>query len=234
MYRPSKKKNQNTDTPGNNTADDRHLIDTEESAELSIEDKISLYWMENKTFIAGCVAVLVLVLVGINGMRMYASGIQSKQQAAYAEAAAEGSLDAFARDNSGDALGGLAALTLADEAYSQDNHAEADEFYTLALEGLSDNILAGRARLGQAFARYRGGDPEAGIALLNAIYADTALPSAILAEAAYHLAVHAYAAGDLTSFRSFAERIATLDQSGQWQRRIDTYRQIAPADDSGR
>lgn len=233
MHRPSKKKNLNPESTGNNPTDERNLIDTEESVELSIEDKISLYWMENKGFIAGCVALLALVLVGINGLKMYASGEQAKLQDAYALAEAEGSLDAFARANSGSPLGGLAALTLADEAYTEDDFATADEFYTLAVESLSDNILAGRARLGQAFARERNSDTEEGIGLLNTILNDLALPSAILAEAAYHLAIHAYAEGDMTSFKSLATRITSLDENGQWQRRIDSYRQMALANETG-
>ncbi|MGC6455090.1 MAG: hypothetical protein ACON39_08205 [Coraliomargaritaceae bacterium] len=232
MKRPSKKKNQNA--VDNIAADDRNLIDTEESVELSIEDKISLYWAENKSFIAGSLAVLVLLLVGINGVKMYAAGKRIDLQNTYITAAAEGTLDEFARENSGSALGGFAALTQADAAYSEGSFERAGDLYELALQGLEESILFGRARLGQAFAAYQNGSSEEGVALLNAIHSDASLPSAILAESAYHLAVHAYAEEDFATFQSFASRIKTLDESGQWQRRIATYEQLASFGDAKR
>ena len=65
MKRPSKKKNNPANSPDGTSADDRHLIDAEESLELSVEDKISLYWQENKSFIIACFSVLVIILVGM-------------------------------------------------------------------------------------------------------------------------------------------------------------------------
>jgi predicted negative regulator of RcsB-dependent stress response len=234
MKRPSKKKNNNSNSPESTSADDRHLIDAEESVELSIEDKISLYWMENKLFIIGCFSVMVIILVGLNGMKMNAANQMAKLQDAYTTAVTDGTLEDFARTYSETALGGFAALTQADLAYTEGNYTEAADLYALSLAGLENNILAGRARLGQAFANYQGDSQEQGIALLNAIHSDTNLPAAILAEAAYNLAVHAYAAGDNATFESFASRVSTLDESGQWKRRIETYKQFAASDDAER
>ena len=232
MKRPSKKKNQNA--PESSTADDRNLIDAEESVELSAEDKISLYWMENKSFIVGCLLTLVALLVGINGVKMYADANQAELQNSYATANTNGTLEEFARENTGTKLGGFAALTQADAAYSDGNFELAGGLYELALNGLGENILVGRARLGEAFALYQNGASEEGIARLNAIHNDAGLPSAILAEAAYHLALYAYADEDFATFQSFASRVRTLDESGQWQRRIATYEQFVAMDDAER
>lgn len=234
MKRPSKKKNNPANSPDGTPADDRHLIDAEESLELSVEDKISLYWQENKSFIIGCFSVLVIILVGMNGMKMYSASQLEKLQDSYASAATEGTLEDFARAHTETTLGGFAALTQANLAYSEGNFAEAAELYELSSKGLVTSILGGRARLGQAFANYQNGSKEQGIALLNAIHSDASLPSAILAEAAYHLAVHAYATGDLSTFQSFASRVSTLDESGQWKQRIATYEQFAASNDAER
>lgn len=223
MKRPSKKKNEDAPKANANASDDRHLIDTEDSVELSIEDKISLYWMENKAFIAGCVILVAVFLVGINGVKMYSTSQQANLQNEYTDALANDTLEEFALAHSAHPLSGLSFLTLADQAYTDGDFAAADAYYKQAQEGLADNMLAGRARLGQAFSRYRSGSPEEGIAQLNAIHSDNTLPASVLAEAAYHLAIHAYAEGDTKTFQSFSSRVATLDETGQWQRRIATY-----------
>ena len=49
--------------PEDDVIDERHLIDLEESAEISFEDRVSIYWMENKSFLIGCITVLLLVAV---------------------------------------------------------------------------------------------------------------------------------------------------------------------------
>lgn len=112
-----------------NIVDERNLIDTEESVELTIEDKIALYWMENKGFIIMSFIALAAVLVGINGVKMYGESAEKKLQAAYSEARASDTLEQFAKDNSTKELGGFAALTVADEAYNEKDFAKAQEFY---------------------------------------------------------------------------------------------------------
>lgn len=224
MNRPQKKKNQDPLLPEeSNVVDERNLIDTEESVELTIEDKVALYWMENKGFIIMSFIALAAVLVGINGVKMYGESAQKKLQAAYAEARSSETLDQFAQANADKELGGFAALTVADEAYNAEEFGKAQEYYGIAANALEGNILAGRAQLGVAFAQYNGDDTEQAIATLNAIAADTKLANAVRAEAAYHLAVDAYAAGNTDAFDSYVAQIETTDQSGQWQQRINYY-----------
>ena len=118
MKRPKKNKITNPTLPEDQQADERHLIDAGESAAISIEDRIHLYWMENKGFITGCIAVLALLVIGFNGMRIYAAYAGQKVQAAYAAARASDSLADFARAYSNKPLGGVAALQVADSAYA--------------------------------------------------------------------------------------------------------------------
>ena len=98
MNRPNKNKIHNPTLPEDqqDIVDERHLIDAEDSAEISLEDRISIYWMENKAFIGGCIFVLALLIIGFNGMRIYKSHAEAKIQAAYAEAMASTSLAEFA------------------------------------------------------------------------------------------------------------------------------------------
>lgn len=225
MNRPKKQKVQNPTLPEDQQVDERHLIDTEESEDISFEDRIHLYWMENKGFISGCVLVLALAIIGFNGMKIYVSHAESEIQSAYAEAMAGGNLEAFARDYSNKALGGLAALEVADAAYAAEDYVKAAEYYAMVPDAMENDILLGRARVGLAFATFYKGENEKGMAQLREIASDNSLPSAIRAEAAYHLAVHADVSGDETAFENYAQQVANSSAAGQWQQRMQIYRQ---------
>ncbi|PXA04989.1 hypothetical protein DDZ13_03215 [Coraliomargarita sinensis] len=225
MNRPKKNKIHNDTLPEDMQADERNLIDTEETEEVSFEDRIHLYWMENKGFITGCVTVLALLIIGFNGMKMYVSYAESKIQSAYAEASANDSLEAFAKEYSDKALGGLAALQVADDAYNAEDYATAAEYYAMVPGALENDILIGRAKIGLAFATYYEGDGENGLAQLRDVAADNTLPQAIRAEAAYHLAVDADVSGDETAFENYADQVAKATSAGQWQQRMQVYQQ---------
>lgn len=225
MNRPKKNKIHNPTLPDDQQIDERNLIDLELADEISIEDRISIYWMENKSFILGCITALALVIIGINGARMYQGFSSEKVQAEYATAQSEGTLAQFAQDNSNKPLGGLAALSTADKAFGDKDYTQALEFYGIAADALSDNILIGRALLGHAFALYYSGQAEEGLAQLNSIAADNKLAESARAEAAYHLAIEADVAGRNADFDSYAAQINGMELAGQWQQRLSYYQQ---------
>lgn len=223
MNRPQKNKIKNPTLPEDQQVDERNLIDSEDSEEVSFEDRIHLYWMENKAFISGCITILALVIIGFNGMKMYVSYAEGKIQSAYTEALASESLDSFAREYSDKPLGGLAALEVADSAYTEEDYGSATEFYTIAEQAAGSDILVGRARLGLAFATFHSGSSDEGLAQLRAVAADNTLPDAIRSEAAYHLAVEADVAGDEAAFENYANQITSSSTANQWQQRMQMY-----------
>lgn len=225
MNRPKKQKVKNPTLPEDQQVDERHLIDTEESEDISLEDRIHLYWMDNKGFISGCILVLALAIIGFNGMKIYVSYAEDKLQSAYTEAMADDALETFAKEHSDKALGGLAALDVADGAYASENYAKAAEYYSMVPDSMENDILLGRAKIGLAFATYYSGEAEKGLAQLREIASDNSLPGAIRAEAAYHLAVNADVAGDDTAFENYAEQVASSSAANQWQQRMQVYRQ---------
>lgn len=225
MNRPQKNKVKNPTLPDDQQVDERNLIDTEESEDISFEDRIHLYWMDNKGFITGCITVLALAIIGFNGMKMYVSYAEGAIQSAYAEASAGETLDAFAKEYSDKPLGGLAALEVADEAYTAEEFTSAAEFYAIAQGALENDILLGRAKLGLAFATYHDGGKDEGLAQLSTVAADNSLPEAIRSEAAYHLAVHADVAGNNEAFESYANQVTSSAAGGQWQQRMQMYQQ---------
>lgn len=227
MHRPKKNKIHNPTLPDDqqDVVDERHLVDAKESEEISFEDRISIYWSENKGFISGSIFVLALVIIGFNGMRILQSQSEAKVQAAYAEAKAADTLDAFAQANAGSELGGLAALSVADAAYEAADFERAINFYTIASGALEGSILEGRALVGQAFARFYNGQEADALAQLADIAANASLAEATRAEAAYHLAIEADLAGRSNDFERYVAQIEGSELAGQWQQRLAMYQQ---------
>lgn len=223
MKRPNKQKIKNPTLPDDQQLDERHLVDAEESEEISFEDRVRLYWMDNKGFISGCITVLALLIIGFNGMKMYGSYAEDKVQSAYAEAKASGELKDFARTYGNKSLGGLAAIEVADAAYSDADYATALEFYEIALNALGNDLLSGRALLGKAFATYYHGEQDDGLAQLRMLADNPDHPEAIRGEAAYHLAVHADVSGDSETFESYSQQLSNSASAGQWQQRMQMY-----------
>lgn len=222
MNHPPKKKHKNPLLPDDRQVDERNFIHLEDSASLSFEDRATIYWNENRRFLIGCILGLMLVTVGYQGMRILKEKTEAALQDEYAEAYETGMLAEFARAYTDKALGGFAALQIADKAYGQKNYEKALEFYTLAVSALEEPILAGRARIGQAFALYSTGKTAEGLAQLDAITTDNTLAEAIRAEAAYHLAIEAHTAGHTEEFSSYAAQINDSEFAGQWQQRLQS------------
>jgi len=225
MHRPKKNKNSDPLMPEDNIVDERNLIDMEDAAELSIEDRISMYWMENKGFIIGCISALALALVAFNGMRIYKEHALESLANEFAAADASDSLADFADANSNKSLGGFAAMATADAAYTEGDYAKALEYYQVASSSLKGTVLAGRAMLGEAFALYQSRQEAEGIAKLNAIAADSSIAESSRAEAAYHLALEADFNGDSEAFEAYAAQINESTLAGPWQQRLSFHQQ---------
>ena len=229
MNRPQKNKINNSTLPEDrqDLVDERNLVDVEKSEEISLEDRISMYWMENKSFISSCIFVLALLIIVLNGMRMYKSHAEVELQNTYAEATANETLADFAQANSNKDLGGLAALTVADQAYSAKEFNKALNFYGIAADALAPNFLSGRALLGQAFANFYIGNEEAALVQLAEIAANNSLAEVARAEAAYHLAVEADVANRTEEYNRYIAQIQASPLAIQWQQRVAIYEQQA-------
>ena len=227
MNRPQKNKIKNPTLPEEQQGlvDERNLVDVQESEEISIEDRISMYWMENKGFISSCIVMLALFIIGFNGMRMYQSHSESTLQIAFAKALANETIADFAQANSNKDLGGLAALSVADQAYSAKEFEKALNFYSIAADALATNFLAGRALLGQAFANFYMGNEDTALAQLANIAANSKLAEVARAEAAYHLAVEADVADRSEVYDRYIAQIQASPIATQWQQRAAAYEQ---------
>ncbi len=227
MNRPKKTKPQDPLLPEDQQIDERNLIDLEDAAEISFEDKMNVYWMENKGFILTCILILFVAVIGFQGARIFIQHNETAHREAYAEARTNETLAEFAKKNSDSALGAFAALDIADEAYEAKEFLKAKEFYSIAASGLKGTLLEGRALIGQAFAQYSAGEQSDGLALLAAISANSDLSQASRAEAAYHMAIEADAAGRTDEFESYVAQIEEFNMVPQWQQRLSYYQESA-------
>lgn len=225
MNRPKKSKANNPTLPEDQQVDERNIIDLEESSEVSIEDRIHLYWMENKGFVTGSITLIAFVIIAFNGMRIYKEASEKKLQDNYAAAQAGDELQQFAEANADKNLGGFAALLVADEFYTNEDFENAAQFYNKAAGSLTDEILVARARLGEGFATFYGTDQIQGRVLITSVATDSSLPETIRNEAAYHLAIDSDVMGATETFESYAQQISSGTASGQWQQRIEIYKQ---------
>jgi len=225
MNRPQKKKNSDPLLPEENVVDERNLIDVEDSAELSVEDRISMYWMENKGFIIGCITALAFALIALNGLRIYKDHSIENLKADYANALAEETLESFAEANANKELGGVAALAVADQAFEAETYEKAIQFYQIASGALEDGILSGRAQLGEAFALYQNGQTSEGIAQLSAIAANESLAESVRGEAAYHLALEADLNGNNEAYDAYVAQIESMPLASSWQQRLSFHQQ---------
>lgn len=228
MNHPKKKKNKNPLLPNDQQVDERNLIDLEDAASFSFEDRAHIYWKENKGFLISCITALLLIIVAYQSMRIVKENIEAGLQAEYAKADAENTLAEFARSHVDESLGGFAALKVADEAYTDKDYEIAIELYTLAGSALEEPLLAGRAKLGHAFALYNHGKTGEGLAQLNAITSDISLAESIRAEAAYHLAVEAHTAGRDSEFSSYADQVNNSKFASQWQENLQSLSGVRP------
>ena len=227
MNRPQKNKINNPTLPEDqqNKVDERNFVDLEASEEISVEDRINMYWMENKSFVSGCIFLIALLSIGFNGMRMYTSKVEAQLQSAYAEAVAKETIADFAKDNSNKELGGFAALTVADQAYSAEEFEKALKFYVIASNALATNFLAGRSLLGQAFANFYMGNEEVALTQLANIATNGNLAEVARAEAAYHLAIEAHSADRREEYERYIAQIQASPIATQWQQRVAMYEQ---------
>ncbi|QTF92302.1 hypothetical protein, partial [Halomonas sp. BM-2019] len=206
-HRPAKKKVKDPITgaePGKNpSVDERNLIDAAESASLSFEDRVRIYWDENRAFIIGSIVVLLVVVVGYQGLVAFQN---IRERAVRDEFALVGDdLDerkAFVERRGNTPQGGFAALSVA------------------AIEALRDSPLAGRAHMGRAISALRGGDVAEGEAMLKAIADNRDLPQAARAEAVFHLAIIALSQGDSAQLESRAAQLDAMPFAQVWQNRL--------------
>lgn len=158
------------------SADERNVQVVDEDFEgADFEDKVWLWWIRNRNFVIFTIVAAFVIVVGIQGYKAFSHSQKKAIAASYMNAANADELAAFASQNAGTALAGVALLENADAAYKAGKYAEARELYSSAVKELEKTVLEGRASLGAAVSAYASGDTQAGMDALKAVYEDNSL-----------------------------------------------------------
>jgi tetratricopeptide (TPR) repeat protein len=211
------------------SGDDRNLVSIDAAyIAPTFEDRLRLFWEKNsRTVLAACALVLVGILAK-GGYEIISAQREKAIAAEYAGVTGDEQLKAFAASHANHALGGLAELRLADQAYAAGNFAEARAFYGKAAGILKNTTFGQRTRLGGAISAVQAGSTAEGEAALKLITADLAVAKMVRAEAAYHLATLAAVSGNSAEAIRYIEQVVSIDLEGQWAERASLLRASLP------
>jgi len=188
------------------------------------ETTLHRLWREHgQTLVLACAAVLLAILAK-GGWDYLAAQKEVSVRAAFAQATTSDQLQTFAKEHSGHLLAGIARLRLADEAYLAGKGAEAVAAYEAAIPELQDSVLATRARLGLAMSRIQVGSTADGEKALRAILDQADGAKATRAEAGYHLATLAHAAGRADDVLKYCDQVMAIDAGSAWAQRAQMLR----------
>lgn len=193
-------------------------IDGETSVNLTLEDRLRIFWEKNSKAVIGVVVLVLVAVVAKGGWEYMQAQKEIEIEHDYASAISTDALKTFAAKNSGHSLAGIAKLRVADDAYASGLYAEAISGYENAIPALKDPALVSRAKLGAAMSKLQAGKPE-GEAALKAIASDTSEIKAVRVEAAYHLASLASSQGKAADVRKYASEIMGIDPTSPWTQR---------------
>lgn len=216
-------------SPATSSGDDRNLVTVDENyLAPSFEDRLRIFWEKNSGAVLAACALVLVVILAKGGYEIYTARQEKAVAAAYAAATTGEQLASFVAANSGHVLGGLAQLRLADEAYSAGKYAEARASYEKASGILKSNTFGERARVGAAISTVLAGSAAEGEAALKQLSADITLAKLVRAEATYHLASLAAAAGNAAEAIRLIEQVTVIDAEGPWVDRASMLRATLP------
>lgn len=211
------------------TGDDRNLVPVSESTALSFEDRINAFWQKNRGLILGACVAVVVALLAKGAWDYFARQKELEVRKAYAAATTSEQLKAFLAANPDHTLGAIAQLRLADEAYTAGKAAEAVAAYDNAVSRLEEGPLVARAKLGRAMAKVQAGQTAEATTELKALAEDANQLTPVRAEATYHLASLAAAAGQTDEVQKLSESLLQIDPSSPWSSRAMALRAAVPA-----
>jgi len=195
-----------TQTPG---GDDRNLVPAGESDLSDLETRLAVFWERRKNLVLGGIAALLLAFLAVKLIELYADKVEAERRAGYAALEEREAKLAWARENAGHPLAGVAFKELADRAYAEGRFEKAAERYAQAAAS-ADSAVTQAARLGQAMTLLELGRGDEAETILRSLAEDEAVGNRH--EARYHLARLALKEG---RFEEARQQIRALLQSPQ-------------------
>lgn len=203
-------------------------VDSELPPDADLEERFNNFWKNNGTFIFGAIALAALAVIGYQTYQWIARIGEERTRSAYASVESTEELIAFAEDNGGHPLSGLAYMELANRRYAAEDYTQAAAHFQKASEILKGSPTAGRARIGGAMALLLGSNPQSGTQALRDILGDNSLLSSVRAEAGYNLALHLWREGNYSSMEDVISQVEMLQESGLYGQQVMQLRQRIP------
>lgn len=208
------------------TAENPQGVDPESELppDADVEEKFNDFWKKNGPGIFGGIALGAILVLGVQ-VYQYA-GVKKEEsiRAEFAQAESVVDLAGFAEEYPKHPLGGLALLSVADERFEEESFGEAADLYGEAAEVLTDTPMQARALVGQGVSLIRSGAEAAGQDVLETVALDGAVLDQTRGEAAYHLAVSQWEAGEPEAARDTLDIILQLDEASMWSFRAEDLR----------
>jgi hypothetical protein len=218
-----------TPSTPNSAGDDRNLVGVDATTAVTFEDKLHVFWKNNRNVVVVLCAAVVLAILGKGGWDYLSRQKEGEIEKSYVAAKTPEQLKAFVAANGNHTLGGIAQLRIADEAYAEGKSADAIASYDKAFGMLKTGPLATRARLGRALAKAQTSKTGEAAAELKQLADDTTQFKAVRAEAAYHLTSLAVDAGNAADAQKFVDQLNQIEPMGPWAQRALALRATLPA-----
>lgn len=218
-----------TPSAPNPAGDDRNLVAVDATIAVTFEDKLQLFWKNNRTAVIAFCGLIVVGILAKGGWDYMARQKEIEVGNAYAAATTPAQLKSFVAAHGGHMLAGIAQLRMADEAYAGGKSADAAALYDKALGALKSGPLAARAKLGRALAKVQAGKAAEATTDLKALADDANQLKAIRSEAAYHLTGLAVEAGNAAEAQKLIDQLGQIDPMGPWSQRAISLRATLPA-----
>lgn len=217
-------------TPSHPTpaGDDRNLVAVDATTAVTFEDKLRLFWDKYRNAIFALCVGVILAIVAKGGWDYFAQQKEIDLGKAYAAATTPEQIKAFAAAHSDHALGGIAQIRIADDAYKAAKPAEAVPAYEKAIAILKDGPLAARAKMGRALAQAQAGKTAEAVSDLKQLADDTKQFKAVRTEATYHLTSLAVEAGNAADAQKYVDQLMQIDVSSPWTQRAMSLRATLP------
>jgi len=187
--------------------------DSELPPDADLEERFNDFWKNNGAGIFGGIAVGAVAVVGIQLFQYMGEQEEGSIREAFQAAQTMEAKATFIAENPDHQLAALAELQLADARFEEGAFAEAAGFYGSAAKDFIDPTLSSRALLGQGMSLIKGGDKEAGRAVLESVSLDPSALDQTRAEAAYHLAVSYWEDGNIEQVEEATNRVIELGSS---------------------
>lgn len=218
------------DAPAPASQDERNLVNVDAAfQEADFDDKLWLWWQENRNSILTTFAILVIGVAGIELVKIFRQQAFENMQKDFLEArASTNTLENFGERHRSQPLGGLALLKVADERFEEGAFMEAERLYGEASESLAETPISARARLGQAVSALENGDVDKARIRLSQLADDPSVLSSFRAEAAFRLGIAALENDDISAANNWLSKAESLDTTESWKTQVEALRRDLP------